>query len=142
MVLAGAITVPLFAAPADTIRTRIANYRELGAAYKAVNDGLRGSEVQTILIQQSARQIANAAQAQYSLFPAGTGPAPGVKTKARPEIWTQPVRFRAAQDAFALEAQAFRTAANSRNAATIRAAARKLGGACKGCHDQFRQADE
>jgi predicted lipoprotein with Yx(FWY)xxD motif len=70
------------AAGPDAVRTRIAAYRELGAAFKAVNDGLRG-EVQTVLIQQSARQIRNTSRQQYNLFPAGSGPQPGVKTAAR-----------------------------------------------------------
>ena len=46
---------------ADLVKARIASYRELGAAFKAVNDGLRGSELQTVLLVQSARQIRNAA---------------------------------------------------------------------------------
>ncbi len=125
------------AAAADAVRTRIANYRELGAAFKAVNDGLRG-EVQTVLIQQSARQIRNASRAQYSLFPAGSGPQPGVKTAARPDIWAKPAQFKTAQDNFARQAEVFQRAAGSGNAALIRAEARKLGGTCKACHDVFR----
>ena len=71
------IGTPLLAASpmasgADAVRTRIAGLRELGAAFKAVNDGLRGDEIQTVLIQQSARQIANAARQQYGWFPAGS----------------------------------------------------------------------
>lgn len=132
------IAVPLaFAAP-DMVRSRIDTYRELGASFKAVNDGLRGAEVQTVLIAQSARQIRNVAQAQYGLFPAGSGPRPGVKTSARAEIWSQPARFKAAQDAFAKAAGAFQQAVNSRNPATMRVAAKNLGATCKGCHDSFR----
>lgn len=132
------VAAPLLAAPADDVRSRVAGLRELGASFKAVNDGLRGSEPQTILIQQAARQIRNAATAQYRWYPAGSGPQPGVKTAAKPEIWTQAPRFKAAQDAFAAQAAAFQQAANSGNINAIRAEARKLGGTCKGCHDSFR----
>lgn len=135
---AGLIAAPLLAAPADTVRSRITAYRELGAAFKAVNDGLRGSEVQTIMIQQSARQIRNAARGQYALFPAGSDASTGVKTAAKPEIWTRPAQFRTAQDNFARAADTFFRAASSGDAAAIRAEARKLGGTCKGCHDTFK----
>lgn len=123
--------------PADAARARIAEYRELGAAFKSVNDGLRG-EPQVALIRISARQVVNASRAQYNWFPAGSGPAPGVRTGAKPEIWTQAAKFRAAQDAFAQQAAALQRAANAGNADAIRTEARKLGATCKGCHDTFR----
>lgn len=138
LVLAG-IAAPLLAAPADQVRTRVDGLRELGAAFKAVNDGLRSSTPQTMLIQISARQIRGAAQAMYGWFPAGTGPQPGIKTAAKPEIWTNAAGFRRAQDDFSAQAAAFQNTANGGDVAAIRAAARNLGGACKGCHDQFRQ---
>jgi cytochrome c556 len=133
-----AIAGPLLAAPADQVRTRIDGLRELGAAFKAVNDGLRSSQLQTMLIQMSARQIRNASQAMYNWFPAGSGPQPGVKTAAKPEIWTQAAQFRQKQDAFAAQAAAFQRAAGSNDVAAIRAATRSLGETCKSCHDQFR----
>lgn len=142
MVLAAAaVATPLLAAPADAIRSRIANYRELGSAFKAVNDGLRGGEVQTVLIAQSARQIRNASRGQYEWFPAGSGLQPGAKTRAKPEIWTQPAKFKAAQDAFAKAADNFQLAVTSKNVTAIRAGAQKLGATCKGCHDSFRAPD-
>lgn len=125
------------AAPIDTIRTRIAGYRELGAAFKGINDGLRG-EPQTVLIQQSARAVVNASRQQYTWFPGGTGPLPGIKSAAKPDIWARPAAFKAAQDAFAREAAAMQRAAAGGNVAAMRTQAKKLGASCKGCHDQFR----
>lgn len=136
--LAAAVATPLLAEPATTVKARISAYRELGAAYKGVNDGLRG-EPQTVVVQQYARQIRNYAKAQYGWFPVGSGPQPGVKTLALPAIWAKPAQFKAAQDAFANQAAAFQKAASGGDAAAMRAEARKLGGTCKACHDQFRQ---
>lgn len=133
----GAVTAPLLAAPADTVRARIAGYKELGGAYKAVNDSLRG-DANVAAIRQATQRISVAARAQYNWFPRGTGPGPGVKTGAKPEIWSQAPRFRAAQDAFANQAAALQRAAAGGNVDAIRAEARKLGGTCKGCHDSFR----
>ena len=128
--------------PAEIVRTRQAGLKEMGTAFKNAMDGLRGSEPQMILIQQSARTIKNDAQALRGWFPAGSGPLPGLKTAAKPEIWTKPVEFRAAQDGLARAADTFQSAAMSGNADAIRAAARGLGGACKNCHDQFRVPDQ
>jgi cytochrome c556 len=137
LALAG-IAAPLLAAPADQVRTRVDGFRELGAAFKAVNDGLRGPSPQNVLIQLSARQIRNAAMAQYNWFPAGSGPQVGVKTAAKPEIWSQAAHFRQLQDGFATQAASFQRAATSGNADAMRAGARSLGASCKACHDQFR----
>jgi cytochrome c556 len=135
-----AVVVPILAAPADIIRSRIAGYREVGAAFKAVNDGLRG-EPQIMLIQQSIRQLRNAARLQYGWFPAGTGPQTGVKTAARPEIWAKAPAFKAAQDNFTRQADVLFKVSGGGNANAIRAAARNLGMTCKACHDQFRVAN-
>ena len=122
----------------EIVRTRIAGYREMGAAFKNVMDGLRGGTPQTILIQQGARTIKATSQAQYRWFPAGSGLVPGRKTLAKPEIWSKPAEFRAAQDGLVRAADGLQAAATSGNADAIRAAARSLGGACKTCHDNFR----
>ena len=42
LALAGS-AAPLLAASADQVRTRVDGLRELGAAFKAINDGLRGA---------------------------------------------------------------------------------------------------
>jgi len=125
--------------PADQIATRVAGLRELGAAMKAVKDGIAPPEVQTILVQQAARQIVNAANQMPDWFPAGSGPAPGLKTEAKPEIWTQPEQFAVARHAFAAEAARFQIVARSGNGDAIRAEVPKLGATCGSCHDRFRE---
>ena len=129
---------PSIAATDDIVKARIANFRELGAAFKSVKDALAGPEVQTVLIVQSAKQIRNAARAQMDMFPAGSGPQPNIKTGAKPEIWSKPKEFRDAQEALVAEADNFYNIAKAGNADDIRAGATKLGSVCKGCHDGFR----
>ncbi len=140
--LALAAATPLLAAPADTIRTRIAGFRELGAAFKAVNDSLRSDTVQTVLVRQSAREIRSAGQHIAHWFPAGTGPQAGIKTRAKADIWTKPRDFRKVQVAFSRQTIAFQRAANGTDIEKIRTEARKLGGTCKGCHDLFQGPKE
>lgn len=133
-----ALAVPLFAAPNNIVATRIAGFREVGAAFKNINDELRSSTPQTYVVQISARQIRDYARQHYGWFPAGSGPKPGVKTAARPEIWSQPAAFKAAQDGFARQANAFATAATSGDVAKMRAQAKALGQTCSACHRSFR----
>lgn len=133
---------PLFAAPADQVRARIAGFRELGASFKTVNDSLRTPEPQTFLIQIAARQIVGLSRDMPGWFPAGSGLESGAKTKAKAEIWSQAVKFKAAQGAFAKQALVLQAAAQSGLAPAIRAETAKLGKTCKGCHDTFRAPGE
>ena len=140
-VLATLIAAPLFAAAQDAVNTRGAGLRQLGTAFKNVNDELKSSTPQPMILQLSARQIRDAAKAQYGWFPAGSGPQEGVKTRAKPEIWTQAAQFRAAQDAFAAQAAAFMKVAATGDAEAMRVQAKQLGQACGACHHQFRVDD-
>lgn len=130
------------APPADTVRTRVAGYRALGAAFKTVNDSLRRGDMQSPAVRQAAAQISRSATEQYKWFPRGSGPQPGVKTAAKADIWTRGAEFRAAQGALTQQAKAFEGALASGDQSSIRLEARKLGATCKTCHDQFRAADD
>jgi len=130
---------PLFAAPTDDVRNRIDRFRELGASFKTVNDSLRGSEPQTVLIQMAARQIVNASRDLPNWFPKGSGPESGAKTKTKPLVWTQAAKFKSAQITFANQAAALQRAAQTGNGPILQGEARKLGATCKGCHDTFRE---
>lgn len=137
------LAAPFLIGAADPVKSRIEVYRELGASFKNVNDELRKPTPQTYLIQLAARQIGQTAKAQYGFFPAGSGPqtggkAPGVKTYAKAEIWSQPARFKAAQDAFAVQAASFAKVAAGGDPARLRVAAKALGQSCSGCHKVYR----
>lgn len=142
LMIAGGLIVlaagPLVAAQQNIVAQRLAGYRELGAAFKNVNDQLRSGTPQGVVLQLSARQIRDVARAQYGWFPAGSGPKPGVKTRAKAEIWSQPAQFKAAQDAFAVQANAFQKLAAAGDVAGMKAQSRKLGATCASCHRAFR----
>ena len=133
--------VPLLAADVDIVKSRIAGYREIGAAFKAINDQLRSGSPQPYLLQVSAREIVNGTREQYSWFPAGSGPKPGVKTRAKPAIWAQMPKFKALQDNFADKAKALAAATKANDPARIQAAVKDLGGACKACHTVYREEE-
>ncbi|RJF93901.1 cytochrome c [Sphingomonas cavernae] len=138
LVVICALAAPLLAAPNDIVAMRVAGFREVGAAFKNINDELKSSTPQKYVIQLSARQIRDYARQHYGWFPAGSGSKPGVKTAAKPEIWSQAAAFKTAQDGFAKQANAFATVAASGDVARMRAQAKALGQTCTVCHRSFR----
>lgn len=130
-----------FAAAPDTIKTRQANFKKMGAATKAIVDEMRKSDPSIAVIRTNAAGLDRAGSAALRAFPRGTGPASGVKTDALPAIWTKPAEFRAARQKFESASRAFNRAAASGDIAQVRTAFGALGASCKGCHDQFRAED-
>ncbi|MET0363931.1 MAG: cytochrome c [Sphingobium sp.] len=136
--LGGIVGTPLLAADGDPVAARIHGYRDLGSAFKNVQDELRSSTPQPYILQLSARQIRDTARQQYGWFPAGSGPRPGVKTAAKPIIWQQPAQFKAAQDALSTQANAFYQAVASGDISKVRVQAKALGQSCGACHRTYR----
>lgn len=126
------------AAEPDPVGARVHGFRELGAAFKTVNDELKSGTPQLMMLQLSARQIRDASRAQVTWFPANSAPRPGLKTAAKPEIWSQPDQFKKAQDEFSLQAGTFYKVAAAGDIAAMRAQAKPLGAACAACHRSFR----
>ena len=63
----------------------------------------------------------------------------GVKSRALPEVYKEPAKFKAAQDTMFAETNKFVAAAKSGNEANAKAAINDVLKACNGCHDDFRQ---
>jgi cytochrome c556 len=124
--------------PSVVVEGRRANLRDLGAAFKAVNDELKKSSPSLPVIRQYARQIHDLAEQQRFWFPVGSGPQPDVETYAKPEIWQQADRFQSAQGAFAREAAKLVEILEKGDTGQIKAQARVVGQTCAGCHKPFR----
>lgn len=145
VVLAGAAFSQLAAAPANPaavqklVDTRVAHYKEFGKSSKAIKDELGGPNSNLAVVQTNSRVIEALAKQIPTWFPAGTGQQPGVKTEALPAIWQQTPLFKQRAAGLASAAHALTGAAASGNLAATQTAASNLGGACKACHDTFRQ---
>lgn len=63
----------------------------------------------------------------------------GAPTKALPEVWKDTAKFKERQDALMAATPKLVTAANTGDVAQLRAAVGTVGGACKDCHDDFRE---
>ena len=142
LLLAGAATAAIAADAASLIKERQANYKHIGAAAKGIHDELGKPTPDLAVIQGDARTIDGLAPQIPTWFPKGTGPEAGVKTAAKPEIWTNPTGFAQAATGFATEAHKFDGVAQGGNLDAIRADFTNLGKACFTCHSQFRAKDD
>jgi cytochrome c556 len=139
--LAASVVFAQALSPADTVEARQSAYREIGTAYKSINDELKKGSPVKFIMGSSARLIATNLRQIGPLFPPGSGPELGVEMKARPEIWTDRATFDSAYNTALKEAEKLVTVMGSGDLAAIRAQARALGRSCKSCHEDFRVED-
>jgi len=65
-----------------------------------------------------------------------------VKTAALPAIWSEPAKFKEAQEKFQSAVGALVAATKTGNEASVKAAIAEVGkGGCANCHQNFRQKD-
>lgn len=136
--VAAIVATAALAAPADTIRMRQGNYKQIAAAMKGINEQLRSDSPSLPAIRSGSRTIVGFAPQVLRWFPRGTGPEAGVRTRARPEIWSDPAGFRTAGARLLVAARNLDSAARRGDLAAIRAAAPQLAHACSNCHDDYR----
>ena len=132
----------VYAAAADVIKERQQGLKHMGEEFKAVMDGMRGGNLDPNKVKELSATVNKTANAMANWFPQGSGPEAGVKTAAKPEIWSDRATFDAARQKLVDEGQKFAQVANSGDMSGVGMAARGLGGACKGCHDKFRVKED
>lgn len=83
------------ATPAVTnaIKARQASYKEIGGAFKSINDELKSGSPDMNSVRPLARDIATRAALLPKYFPKGSGSESGIKTRAKPEIWKDNAAF-------------------------------------------------
>jgi cytochrome c556 len=72
----------------------------------------------------------------YQAF--GEGTDKGLPQRAKPEVWKEQPKFKAAAEKMQAEVVKLDAAAKSGNLDAIKAAVGAVGGSCKACHDDFR----
>lgn len=117
------------------------NFEQIGDAFKVAADQLKESAPDLAKIQAASATINGFAPKVEGWFPAGSGPADGIKTDALQAIWEKPAEFKQAAAKFVEESGKFNALAQAGDLAAIGEGMKGLGGACKGCHDKFREAD-
>lgn len=135
----GTVVSAIAATPAETVAARQANFKQLGRAMKAIGEELKKPAPDLGVIRASAQSLNQAAGHVGHGFPRGSGPESGVKTEALAAIWQRPADFQGATRNLVTKAGDLRAAATSGDLNRIRTAFPAVGGACKGCHDNFRE---
>jgi cytochrome c556 len=125
--------------PKETIETRQKSLKDLGASFKTVNDQSKAGSPDMAAIKAAAAKVEAHSKELGTWFPSGTGKDTGVKTEALNTIWEKPDQFKAAVARFQAEAPKLNAAAQSGDVAQVKAAFGGVGGACKNCHDNFRE---
>jgi len=123
-------------------KVRHDEYHKLGDAFKVIRDQTKSSSPDMAKIKPAAQVVNDASVNQFKWFPAGSGPESGHKTRAKAEIWGKPQDFEAAQKRFGGAAPKLLAAANSGDAAAVKAQYAEVGKACKNCHDTFRAEED
>jgi cytochrome c556 len=125
-----------FAKPEDAVKYRksaltvmAAHFGRLGAMAtgKAPFDAKAAAENADLVVTMS--------KLPWAAFGAGTDTG---ETKAKPEIWKEPAKFKAAADKMQAEVVKLAAAAKTGNEANLKAAFGPAAETCKGCHDEFR----
>ena len=129
----------LAAGMADAVTSRQAQFKTLGASFKALNDEIRKGEPDMKKIRASAAVVRKASLEIPRWFPKGSGPEAGVKTKVLPSAWTDAAGFAQASKDFAAEAAKLQTLAAGDDADDLRAQAKTVAQTCGTCHTKYRE---
>ncbi|MFY9514459.1 MAG: cytochrome c [Rubrivivax sp.] len=84
----------------------------------------------------NAALVADLAKLPWTAF--GDGTDKGLPNRAKPEIWKESAKFKAANEKMVAEVGKLEAAAKGGNLDAIKAAVGAVGGSCKACHDDFR----
>lgn len=122
----------------ESIAARQAGFKQMGAAFKGLNDELKAGSPDKAKLVGFAKTMNTQARAVPGWFPKGSGPESGVKTKAKPGIWTESAKFATLAKNLQTETAKLPTAAASGDLDALRAQVRATGGSCKACHDPYR----
>jgi cytochrome c556 len=123
----------------EAIEARQHNLKDLGGAFKTINDQLAQATPNMQEIGFAAQEVRNHATDIDAWFHDGTGPSAGVKTEALDKIWEDPQGFAKAASDFDAAAATLASASASGDQVAVAAAAKETGAACKACHTTYRQ---
>ena len=123
---------------AASVQARQANFKQMGGAFKAINDELKKDAPDPAVLRTNAAKMSALAGQLPTWFPRGTGPEAGVKTGAKPEAWSDPKAFAEAASALRVQTTKLAAVGGGADLDAFRAQVRPTGGTCKGCHDKFR----
>jgi cytochrome c556 len=144
VLLAGTTGIAAATAPADIIAARQAHYKDLGKAFKAINDQLKLPAPDLAIIKANGPTVTQLGQLQFheTWFVAGTQAGQGLATAANAAIWNDPADFDAKRADLARATAGYADIAAQGDLEAIKAATAAVGKTCKACHDTYRDKDK
>jgi cytochrome c556 len=124
---------------ADAVTSRQAQFKTLGANFKALNDEIRKGDPDMKKIRASAAVVRKASLEIPRWFPRGSGAEAGVKTKVLPSAWSDAAGFAQSSKDFAAEAAKLQALAAGDDADDLRAQAKTVAQTCGTCHTKYRE---
>jgi cytochrome c556 len=118
------------------------NFKQLGGAFKAINDELKKDSPDKAVISANAQKMQTLAKGMPSWFPKGSGPETGLKIKAKAQVWSDPKGFAAAVSRLQGETTKLAQLSAGDDVDALKGQVRATGGACKNCHDNYRTPEE
>ena len=85
----------------------------------------------------NAEIVSDMAKLPWAAFAAGTEKG-AIPTRAKPELFAQPAKFKEYSEKLIAESTKLSAAAKTGNADTLKAAFGATAGSCKACHDDFQ----
>jgi cytochrome c556 len=125
-----------FAKPEDAVK-----YRKAAFSVTAAHFGRMGAMAQgkapfdAKIALENAEIVANMAKLPWHAFGEGTETS---ETKAKPEVWKQPAKFKEAADKLQAESIKLLAATKTGKEDAFKAAFTATAGTCKACHDDFK----
>lgn len=120
---------------------RIRNFKDIGAAFKAVNDEVKAGRFESATVKYSVKSISSITVNMHKWFPEGSGPESGLTTKAKPFIWDNIDDFNKVRSDFEQTIIALLAATEESDAAMIKANFYKAAKGCKTCHELYREKE-
>ena len=135
VLLLGAIAAPL--ALADTpAETRTKSFKKILLSFEPMGMVVRGRDpYQKEAFIRQADALKQIAAEPFNHFPANSISG---KSRAKPEIWSQPAKFQADKDAFLKSVSELNQVAHNGDLAAIKKSYGTVAQSCKACHDAFR----
>jgi cytochrome c556 len=132
-------TVAAQGKPEDAIKWRQSAYTTMGWSMARIKANLEGTFNKDEVVKSANVIQAIANSGMGALFPAGTDHGTGWEaTRVKPEFFTNKEGVGKVAMAFNKEANEMAKVAATGDAAAVKEQFGKLGGTCKGCHDDFK----
>lgn len=139
--LAALVAVPVaaqaqFAKPEDAVKYRKSAFSLMGTHFGRIGAVVKGEKpYDKAAVESDAALVETLSKLPFHAFPAGSDLP---DSKAKPEIWKEQDKFKAAAEKMQGEVSKLAVAAKSGDQAALKTAFGNAGQSCKACHDNYR----